>query len=156
MQPVGADLGYLPGNMEEKLDPWMAAIKDSFEFLSSNSKKGKNHSNWRDKFSQYSDRIDLEALTYIRGRSIANAFIVMDEAQNISKEEAKTILTRVGHGTKIVLTGDVEQIDSGKLDAENNGLSYIIDKFKSSELAGHITLTKGERSPLASLSAKIL
>ena len=80
----------------------------------------------------------------------------MDEAQNISKEEAKAILTRIGQGTKIVLTGDVEQIDNDRLDAQNNGLSYIIEKFKESDLAGHVTLTKGERSPLASLSAKIL
>ncbi len=154
IQPVGTEIGYLPGDMEEKLDPWMAAIKDSFDFLTSNAKG--RRSNWRDKFSQYSERIDLEALTYIRGRSISNAFILMDEAQNISREEAKAILTRVGHGTKIVLTGDVEQIDNRNLDAENNGLSYVIEKFKHSELAGHITLTKGERSPLATLSAKVL
>ena len=152
IQPMGADIGYLPGSFQEKLDPWMAPIKDSLEFLF--PKKSKDA--WKDSLSQFSDRIHTEALTYVRGRSINNAFIILDECQNISKEEIKTVLTRIGYGSKIVLTGDIEQIDNSRLDTENNGLSYIIDKFKESELAGHVTLIKGERSPLATLASEIL
>ena len=109
-------------------------------------------------FDMYIDQgvIEIEALTYIRGRSIANAFIIIDEAQNLTNHELKTIITRVGEGTKIVLTGDVEQIDSQYLDSTTNGLSYAIEKFKKYDLAGHMTLTKGERSKVATLAAKIL
>lgn len=175
IQPVGTDMGYLPGDLCEKLEPWMAAIKDSMERLNmpkpNNGKRngkrnGKynkynnnndNHDNngWAN-FNQYNDLIHMEALTYIRGRSIANAFILIDETQNITKDEIKTILTRAGEGTKIVLTGDIEQIDNYRLDALNNGLTNTIERFKSSELAGHITLTQGERSELATEAAKIL
>lgn len=160
IQPVGTDMGYLPGELAEKLEPWMAAIHDSLDFLTSHTaKKGRKpntNSNWKNTLNQYSDKICMEALTYIRGRSIANAFILMDETQNISKEEIKTILTRVGFGTKIILTGDIEQIDNRRLDAMNNGLTYVINKFKDSPLSGHITLTQGERSPLATYAAEIL
>ena len=100
--------------------------------------------------------IEMEALTYIRGRSISNAFIIIDEAQNLTTHELKTIITRVGEDTKIILTGDVEQIDSQYLDATTNGLSYAIEKFKKADLAGHVTLMKGERSRVATLAAKIL
>lgn len=156
IQPVGNDIGYLPGTMEEKLEPWMAPIKDSMEFLfTSKSKRGGG--NWKDKLSpQYADKIEMNALTYVRGRSIPNAFIIVDEAQNLSKEEVKTILTRASAGTKIVLTGDIEQIDNSYLDATNNGLSYVVEKFKESELAGHITFIRGERSALASAASEIL
>ena len=101
-------------------------------------------------------KIEVEAMTYIRGRSIAGAFIIIDEAQNMNQHEIKTILTRVGEGTKVVLTGDVEQIDNVYVDATNNGLSYVVEKLKDQELAGHITLVKGERSAVASMAAKIL
>jgi PhoH-like ATPase len=100
--------------------------------------------------------IEIEALTYIRGRSIANAFIIIDEAQNLSMHELKTIITRVGEGTKIVLTGDIHQIDNAYVDATSNGLTYAVEKFKEYELAGHITLQKGERSELATLASRIL
>ena len=100
--------------------------------------------------------IEIEALTYIRGRSIANAFIIIDEAQNLSVHELKTIITRVGEGTKIVLTGDIEQIDTVYLDATSNGLSYAVEKFKEHDLAGHVTLQRGERSKVATLAAKVL
>jgi PhoH-like ATPase len=100
--------------------------------------------------------IQIEALTYIRGRSISNSYIIIDEAQNLSVHELKTIVTRVGEGTKIVLTGDIEQIDDTYLDATTNGLSYAIEKFKKHDLSGHITLVKGERSKIATLAAKIL
>jgi len=108
------------------------------------------------KLLQEQGTIEIEALTFIRGRSIANAFIIIDEAQNLSMHELKTIITRVGEGTKIVLTGDIEQIDSAFLDATNNGLTYAVEKFKPYELAGHVTLQKGERSAVASLAASVL
>jgi len=162
LQPVGKDIGYLPGDMEEKLDPWMGAIKDSMELLTSpltsnrRSKKFGQSTDWKEAFSRYMDQIHLEALTHIRGRSINNAFIILDEAQNIPKKDIKTLLTRVGYGTKVVLTGDIEQIDNSDLDAMDNGLTNTIDSFKSDSLAGHITLYQGERSPLATRAAEIL
>jgi PhoH-like ATPase len=140
--------------MEEKLAPWMSAISDSFEFLF----EAKSGNKWKTMFDMYQEKgkIQMEAITYVRGRSIPNAFIIVDEAQNLSKEEVKTILTRASSGTKVVLTGDIEQIDNSYLDATNNGLSYVVEKFKDSDLAGHITFTKGERSALASKAAEIL
>lgn len=154
IQPVGNDIGYLPGTMEEKLSPWMQAISDSFEFLF----EAKNGPKWKVTLDRYLNdgSIQMEAITYIRGRSIPNAFILIDEAQNLSKEEVKTILTRAGTDTKVVLTGDIEQIDNSYLDATNNGLSYVVEKFKDIDLAGHITFSKGERSILASKAAEIL
>lgn len=154
IQPVGNDIGYLPGTMEEKLSPWFQAIMDNFEILFQSS----NGDKWRTNFDavKKKDRIQMEALTYIRGRSIPNAIILIDECQNLSKEEVKTILTRAGENTKIILTGDIEQIDNSTLDATNNGLTYAIEKFKDSDLAGHITFTQGERSKLASKASEIL
>ena len=148
VQPMGKDIGFLPGTMEEKMRPWLMPVQDNLEFLMSD----------KTAFNMYLDQgvIEIEALTYIRGRSIANAFIIIDEAQNLTTHELKTIITRVGEGTKIVLTGDVEQIDSQYLDSTTNGLSYAIEKFKPYELSGHITLLKGERSKVATLAAKIL
>lgn len=148
VQPMGKDIGFLPGTMEEKMRPWLMPVQDNLEYLMSD----------KTAFNMYLEQgvIEIEALTYIRGRSIANAFIIIDEAQNLSTHELKTIITRVGEGTKIVLTGDVEQIDSQYLDATTNGLSYAIEKFKPYELSGHMTLLKGERSKVATLAAKIL
>lgn len=142
--------------IEEKLEPWMSAINDGFEFLLEGSSRNKE--GWKHRLHQYIDdgRIQMEAITYIRGRSIPAAYMLIDECQNLSKEEVKTILTRAGNGTKIILTGDIEQIDNSYLDATNNGLSYVIEKFKESDLAGHITFTKGERSPLATKASEIL
>jgi len=147
--------------MEEKLEPWMEAIKDSLDYLTSFKKKrrGKKAAikdNWRDNLGQYSDSIFLEPITYIRGRSIPNAYMMIDEAQNLSKSEIKTVLTRVGPGTKIVLTGDIEQTDGPHLDAINNGLTHVASAFRSSTLSGHITLIKGERSKLATEASNIL
>lgn len=149
VQPMGKDIGFLPGTMEEKMAPWIAPIEDNLKFLLGNDK---------DALQRYMElgTIEVEALTYIRGRSIANAFIIIDEAQNLSMHELKTIITRVGEGTKIVLTGDIEQIDNIYVDATTNGLTYAVEKFKEHEIAGHITLLQGERSELASLAAKIL
>jgi PhoH-like ATPase len=157
IQPVGNDIGYLPGTMEEKLGPWFQAILDNFEFLlGANDKRGSN--NWRQSLEMFQRKgqLEMEAITYIRGRSITNSIILVDECQNLTKEEVKTILTRAGEGSKIILTGDIEQIDNSELDATNNGLTYIIEKFKDSELAGHITFVQGERSRLASRAAEIL
>ena len=147
IQPVGNDIGYLPGTKEEKLAPWFQAIMDNFEFLLNN--KNNNNNEWKRDLEMFQKKgkIEMEAITYIRGRSIPNAIILVDEAQNLNTNEVKTILTRAGEGTKIILTGDIEQIDSHDLDAMDNGLTYIIEKFKNSDLAGHITLTKGERIP---------
>lgn len=152
IQPVGNDIGFLPGDMSEKLAPWFQAIMDNLEFL-----LGKNP-DWRKDLEMYQrkGKIEMEAITYIRGRSLPNSIILVDECQNLSKEEVKTILTRAGENTKIILTGDIEQIDNSALDATSNGLTHVIERFKESEMTGHITFTQGERSRLASLAAAIL
>ena len=154
IQPMGKDIGFLPGLLSEKLFYWNSAIWDNFETLFSM----KNGDKWQSNLEYFmkKGRIQIEALTFIRGRSIPNALILLDEAQNISKEEIKTILTRAGEGSKIVLTGDIDQQDRNDLDAINNGLTYVVEKFKSSELSGHITLMKGERSKLATAAADLL
>ena len=148
IQPMGKDIGYLPGSMEEKMTPWLMPIQDNLEFLMGDKRT-------LDIYIE-NGTIEVEALTYIRGRSIANAFIVIDEAQQLTKHEIKTILTRVGEGTKVVFTGDIEQIDNVYVDETSNGLTYVVEKFKYYDLAGHIILKKGERSKVATLAAKIL
>jgi len=154
IQPVGNDIGFLPGTMEEKLGPWFQAIMDSFEFLFSKNK----NIDWKKDLEIFKmkGKIEMEAITYIRGRSIPNAIIFLDECQNISKEEIKTVLTRAGENSKIILTGDVEQIDNNHLDIRNNGLTYVIENFKSYNLAGHITFINGERSRLSALASSVL
>jgi len=149
VEPVGKDIGFLPGTMEEKMMPWVAPIQDNLKNLMGNDKVT---------LDMYMEegKIEVEAMTFIRGRSIANAFIIIDEAQNMTKHEIKTVLTRVGEGTKIILTGDIEQIDNVYLDETSNGLTYVIDRFKDQACAGHITLVKGERSKIATLAAKLL
>lgn len=149
--PMGKDIGYLPGEKEEKLRPWMQPIYDNLEYLFNTKKSGD-----LDKILAGMGSIQVEALTYIRGRSIPGQFIIIDEAQNLTKHEVKTILTRVGEGSKIVLVGDPEQIDHPYLDESNNGLTYVVEMFKDQKLAGHIKLEKGERSVLAQLAADIL
>lgn len=149
VQPLGKDIGYLPGTMEEKMSPWLMPIQDNLDFLLNGKAKHMEH--------LFEDNtIQVEALTYIRGRSISNAFIIIDESQNLTTHELKTIITRVGENTKIILTGDIDQIDSIYLDATSNGLSYAVEKFKDHSIAGHVTLTKGERSKVATLASKIL
>ena len=149
VEPVGKDIGFLPGTMEEKMMPWLAPIQDNLKNLMGNDKLT---------LDMYMDegKIEIEAMTFIRGRSIANAFIIIDEAQNMTKHEIKTVLTRVGEGTKIILTGDIEQIDNVYLDETSNGLTYVIEKFKEQLVAGHITLIKGERSKIATMASKLL
>jgi len=149
--PVGKDIGYLPGEKQEKLRPWMQPIYDNFEYLFNTKKPGE-----LDSILAGMGSIEVEALTYIRGRSIPKQFIIIDEAQNLTKHEVKTILTRVGEESKIVLMGDPQQIDHPYLDEFNNGLVYVLEKFKEQSVAGHIRLIKGERSDLAQLAADIL
>lgn len=149
VQPMGKDIGFLPGTLEEKMHPWLMPIQDNLQFIMGSDKLT---------IEEYVEKgvIEIEALTYIRGRSISNAYIIIDEAQNLSMHEIKTIMTRVGEGTKIVLTGDVEQIDNIYVNETSTGLVHAVEKFKTSELSGHITLKKGERSAIATLAAKIL
>ena len=148
VQPMGRDIGFLPGTLEEKMLPWIAPIRDNLEHLFGD----------RTALDMQVEQgtIEIEAMTYIRGRSIANAFMIVDEAQNLTAHELKTIITRVGHNTKLVLTGDVQQIDNSYVDSVSNGLTYAIEKFKNYEIAGHVTLSKGERSRLATIAAEIL
>lgn len=148
VQPMGKDIGYLPGTMQEKMMPWLMPIQDNLKFLLGDStnlemyvKKGK---------------IEIEALTYIRGRSISDAFIIIDEAQNLTRHEIKTIITRIGENTKIILTGDIEQIDNIYVNQTSNGLAHAVESFKDYKIAGHITFRKGERSELATLASKVL
>lgn len=160
VQPLGKDIGFLPGTKEEKMEPWIAPIKDNLRFLltSGGGKKGRNNRHNEQTLNYYFDHgiIEVEAMTYIRGRSISNAYMIIDEAQNLSAHELKTIITRVGEGTKIVLTGDIEQIDNMYVDSVSNGLAIAVEKFKSEEVAGHVLLREGERSELATIAAKIL
>ena len=149
VQPLGKDIGFLPGTMEEKMSPWLMPIQDNLQTLMGNDKVT---------LDMYMEQgtIEIEAITYIRGRSIGKAFIIIDEAQNLTTHELKTIITRVGEGTKIVLTGDVEQIDNVYIDATTNGLTHAVEKFKDFELAAHVTLLKGERSRVATFAAQNL
>jgi PhoH-like ATPase len=147
--PMGKDIGYLPGGKEEKLGPWMASYYDNLEFLFSGEAPEAED-------LQEQLHIQIEALTYIRGRSLPNQFIVIDEAQNLTKHEIKSIITRAGEGTKVIIMGDPDQIDAPHLDPINNGLTYVINKFKDQDIAAHITLTKGHRSKLAEIAANIL
>ena len=148
VQPLGKDIGFLPGTMEEKMMPWLMPIQDNLKFLMGD----------RTSLQMYTEKgkIEVEALTYIRGRSIANAFIVIDEAQNLTKHEIKTIITRIGEGTKVVLTGDIEQIDNVYVNETSNGLAHAVEKFKEHRISGHVTFKKGERSELATLASKVL
>jgi len=150
--PMGNDLGYLPGSKEEKLRPWMQPIYDNLEFL---------FRNCSDAYGLLDDLmrrgvVEMEALTYIRGRSIPNQFILCDEAQNLSPNMIKTLVTRVGQGSKIVFTGDPEQIDHPYLDSSSNGLTYLVQRLKGEPTTGHITLIKGERSEVAEMGARLL
>jgi PhoH-like ATPase len=150
---MGKELGFLPGSLDEKLSPWMQPIHDALELLS-DLNMGSDHRRSTDLMR--SGTIVVEALSYIRGRSIANQFMVIDEAQNLTPLEVKTIVTRVGNGTKIIFTGDPYQIDNPYVDSSSNGFNYIISKFRDFPIAAHIELQKGERSELAELAANVL
>jgi len=149
VEPVGKDIGFLPGSLEEKMLPWLAPIQDNLQFLMGDDRMTLD-------MYQEKGQIEVEAMTFIRGRSISNAFIVIDEVQNMTQHEIKTVLTRVGEGTKIVLTGDIEQIDNVYIDATNNGLSYVVERLKQEDITGHVTLMKGERSKVATIAAQKL
>ncbi len=153
--PMGKDIGFLPGTVEEKLTPWMYPIIDNVDLLLRSEAKARRHIRG---FKELMDTgiLIIEPLTYIRGRSIHNQYLIVDEAQNLTPHEIKTIITRVGDGTKIVLTGDPYQIDNPYIDSSSNGLTYVVEKFKNQEIAAHVTLTKGERSVLSELAANIL
>jgi PhoH-like ATPase len=156
--PMGRDLGYLPGDVGEKLTPWMQPLYDNFDLIFGTQDLSGKPSQWRRGHEELLERgvLQIEALTYIRGRTIPKQFLIVDEAQNLTPHEVKTILTRAGEGTKVVLTGDPEQIDNPYVDAASNGLTYAVEKFKREPLAGHITLHKGERSALAERAAALL
>ncbi|MFC1621136.1 PhoH family protein [Candidatus Omnitrophota bacterium] len=149
--PMGKDIGYLPGTKEEKLMNWMQPIYDNLEYILTTRKRKEHIEDLID-----SDLLQLEALTYMRGRSIPNQFIIVDEAQNLTPHEIKTVVSRAGNHTKMVLTGDPYQIDSPYLDSSSNGLSYAVEKMKGQEMFGHISLIRNERSSLASLAAELL
>lgn len=155
--PLGKDLGFLPGDLDEKLNPWMQPIFDNLELLLS----GGAHTRQKRMNKSYQELINqgllqVEPLTYIRGRSLPNIYFVVDESQNLTPHEIKTILTRAGEGTKIVLTGDPYQIDNPYIDSQNNGLTYVIEKFANEKIAAHVTLERGERSELATIAANLL
>jgi PhoH-like ATPase len=172
VQPMGKDIGFLPGTLNEKMDPWIAPIKDNLNFLfgskrppqkvrkqSSKDFNGEKPSHDEGTYLsllQEKGLIEVEALTYIRGRSIPNSFVIVDECQNLSTHEIKTIITRVGEGSKVVLIGDITQIDNVHVDIYTNGLTYVAERFKEQQIAGHVSLIKGERSTLATLAAQIL
>lgn len=153
IQPMGKDLGFLPGDVNEKLGPWMQPIFDNMDFLFNQNRENS--------IGSYDDLINqgllhVEPLTYIRGRSIPNQYLIVDEAQNLSPHEVKTIITRAGDGTKIILTGDCQQIDSPYLDEVNNGLTYCMDRLRSQEIVAHAELRIGERSLLSEIASKYL
>ncbi len=165
--PLGKDIGYLPGNKEEKLSHWMEPIFDNLDYLlrgvqpsqlPSGSKKHPKTVSPQDRIQQLldNDTLELEALTYIRGRSISKQFIVIDEAQNLTPHEVKTVISRAGEGSKVILTGDPYQIDNPYLDASSNGLTYAAERLKELPLHGHVTLRQSERSQLAAAAAKYL
>ncbi|MCG8453810.1 MAG: PhoH family protein [Spirochaetales bacterium] len=151
--PMGQDLGYLPGQKQAKMSHWMQPVFDNLEYIIESAKQ----QNMKSIDQLLNNKvIEIEAITYIRGRSLPRQYIIVDEAQNLTPHEVKTIVSRAGDGSKVVLTGDPYQIDSPYLDAESNGLTYLVEAFKEQSMAGHVTLAKSERSPLAELAAELL
>lgn len=153
--PLGKDIGYLPGTKEEKLYHWMQPIYDNLDFLCSMT-SGEGNSAATMEFIMESKKIEMEAVTYIRGRSLPKMYMIIDEAQNLTPHEIKTVISRAGKGTKVILTGDPSQIDNPYLDKDSNGLTYCVNKFKNHRIYGHMYLDKTERSELASIAAEIL
>ena len=156
--PLGNDIGFLPGSKDAKLAGWMQPIFDNLDFLlggesERNPKSSRRHSV---ESLMNSHKLDLEALTYIRGRSIPRQYVIVDEAQNLTPHEVKTIVSRCGDDTKMILTGDPRQIDNPYLDASSNGLSYAVERMKGQNIFGHVTLAKSERGKLAALAADLL
>ncbi|MCE1230141.1 MAG: PhoH family protein, partial [Firmicutes bacterium] len=156
VMPMGRDIGFLPGDVDEKLRPYMQPIYDNLDFIVAANTEMRRRSSMTVGQLEEGGYISVEPLTYIRGRSIPNQYVIVDEAQNLTPHEVKTILTRAGEGTKVVLTGDPYQIDNPYVDASTNGLSYLAEHFKHLELSGHVTLVKGERSRMAELASNLL
>ncbi len=154
IMPLGRDMGFLPGDVDEKLNPWMQPIYDNLEFLFSGGNRARESRGFLELLEN--GTIQVEPLTYIRGRSLPHQFLIVDEAQNLTPHEVKTIITRCGEGTKIVLTGDPHQIDHPYVDLASNGLSVVADRFRQEKISGHVVLSKGERSELAELAANLL
>jgi PhoH-like ATPase len=153
--PMGRDVGYLPGTVEEKLNPWMQPIFDNLEYIFSSGRgRMSEHRNYEELLA--SGVIQIEPLTYIRGRSLPNQFLVVDEAQNLTPHQVKTVITRCGSDTKIVLTGDPYQIDNPYVDAASNGLTVVAQRFQGESIGAHVTLSKGERSELAERATQLL
>jgi PhoH-like ATPase len=153
--PLGKDIGYLPGTKEEKLFHWMQPIYDNLEFLCQ-STSGETNGLETQKWIMESKKIEMEAVTYIRGRSLPKMYMIIDEAQNLTPHEVKTIISRAGQGTKVVLTGDATQIDNPYLDKDSNALTFTVGRFKEHPIYGHVFLERTERSELAALAAEVL
>jgi PhoH-like ATPase len=156
--PLGKDIGFLPGTVEEKLNPWMQPIYDNIDFLFGNSAANRTRRAAGKGAQELMNQgmLQIEPLTYIRGRTIPQQYLIVDESQNLSPHEIKTIITRAGDDTKIVLTGDSFQIDNPYVDSANNGLVYLVDRFKSESISAHVTFSKGERSKLSELASNLL
>jgi PhoH-like ATPase len=156
VMPMGRDLGYLPGDISDKLRPYMQPIYDNLEFIVGANTEARKRTTMTAGQLEEAGYLSVEPLTYIRGRSIPKQYLVVDEAQNLTPHEVKTIITRVGDNTKIVLTGDPAQIDNPYVDSTNNGLVHTVNRFKDQKIAGHVTMSKGERSALAELATNLL
>ena len=156
--PMGKDIGYLPGTKDEKITLWMQPIFDNLNFLMRHNGRGKDEGSVQQKVNKLirNQQVELEALTYIRGRSIPRQYVIIDEAQNLTPHEVKTIISRAGENTKMVFTGDPTQIDNPYLDSSSNGLSYTVERLKGHGIYGHVTLSKSERSPLSAIAADFL
>lgn len=156
IMPLGKDIGYLPGSKDEKLSHWMQPIFDNLEFVMDKIYNNSDDVDKKIRFLIETQKVQIEAITYIRGRSIPKQFLIVDEAQNLTPHEVKTIISRAGEGTKVVLTGDPYQIDNPYLDSSSNGLNYVIERFKNKRVFGHIILHKSERSELSALASELL
>ena len=153
--PVGRDIGFLPGSKDDKLASWMGAITDNLEYLIDKNNPDEK-TNEKIQYLYDTGKIEIESLTYIRGRSLPSQYIIIDDAQNLTPHEIKTIVSRAGRDTKIVLTGDPYQIDNPYLDAASNGLTYLVERFKGQEMFGHLNFPKSERSKMAALASELL
>ncbi|MEM9163689.1 MAG: PhoH family protein, partial [Cyanobacteria bacterium P01_F01_bin.4] len=156
--PMGRDLGYLPGDIGEKMNPWMQPLFDNFDLIFGTQDTTDKPSHWRRGHEELIERglLEIEPLTYIRGRTLPKQYLIVDEAQNLTPHEVKTILTRAGEDTKVILTGDIAQIDNPYVDAASNGLAYVVERFKKETIAGHVILHRGERSNLAARASELL
>jgi PhoH-like ATPase len=156
--PVGEDIGFLPGTEEEKMSPWMGALEDNLEVLNKGDAASHEGGDWGRAATHdlVRSRIKIKSLNFMRGRTFLNKFLIIDEAQNLTPKQMKTLITRSGPGTKVVCMGNLAQIDTPYLSEGSSGLSYVVDRFKGWPHAGHVTLQRGERSRLADHAAEVL